>query len=364
MELDMLLSELIDRKGSDLHLVAGQPPVFRIQGELVRGEGAPLDEATLSALLMSPLSEEQQTLLLTHRQDIEVSLNHRGRLYRHHVFREHGRLAAAIRPVPQEPPTLEMLYPDPEGVGGVLRTLSQLPRGLVLVTGPSGSGKATTSAALLETINREQSRRIVTLEDPIEYEFVSKKSLITQRCVGQDVASYELGALSAFREDMDVILINELRDLETVQLAFALAESGHLVIAMLHLENASDAIRRLIEIFPEPRDLIRRTVARNLAAVVAQRLLPRADRPGRVAANEILISTPRIQRMITENSTELNVAIEAGRDAGMQTMDDSILALYRQGILSYETTWTHIEDHERLGPYASSKEKPGKSSLL
>ncbi|HLK55820.1 MAG TPA: ATPase, T2SS/T4P/T4SS family, partial [Chthonomonadaceae bacterium] len=142
----------------------------------------------------------------------------------------------------------------------------------------------------------------------------------------------------------------EMRNLETVQYAFALAESGHLVISALHLERATDAVRRLIDVFPEPRDLIRRTVARNLSAVIAQRLLPRANKPGRVAINEVMLATPRLRRMIAENSTELHVAIEAGRDQGMQTMDDSILALYRKGILSYETAWANVEDLERLGP--------------
>ena len=353
MELDMLLTELAERKGSDLHLVAGQPPVFRIDGALVRREGEAVEEEALNALLLSPLSEEQKTRLVSGRQDIEISLRRDGRSYRCYLFHERGRLACAIRSVPQTPPTLEQLYPDTSGIRSTLEALTELPRGLVLVTGPTGSGRNTTCAALLERINLSQPRRILTLEDPIEYEMVSKRSLITQRSIGQDVASFREGALSAFREDLDVILISELRDLETIQYALALAESGHLVFSTLHLERATDAVRRIIEVFPEPRDLIRRTVARNLAAVIAQRLLPRVG-GGRTAVNEVLLGTPQIRRMIAENAPDLTLGIEAGRDAGMQTMDDSILRSYRQGIFSYETAWTYIEDHERLGPYAEA----------
>ena len=359
MELCMLLGELAEREGSDLHLVAGQPPVFRIDGALVRREGEALEEEALTTLLLAPLSEEQKTRLVSGRQDVEVSLRREGRSYRYYLYRERGRLAGTIRSVPQDPPPLELLYPDTHGIRGALEALTELPRGLVLVTGPTGSGRNTTCAALLERINQSLPRRILTLEDPIEYEMVSKKSLITQRSIGQDVASFREGALSAFREDVDVILISEMRDLETIQYALALAESGHLVFSTLHLERATDAVRRLIEVFPEPRDLIRRTVARNLAAVIAQRLLPRADKPGRVAVNEVLLGTPQIRRMIAENAADLTLGIEAGRDAGMQTMDDSILRCYRQGILSYETAWTYIEDHERLGPYAEAALKSG-----
>jgi twitching motility protein PilT len=357
MELNTLLTELAERKGSDLHLVAGQPPVFRIDGALVRREGEAMEEEALTALLLSPLSEDQKTRLISDRQDVEISLRREGRSYRYHLYYERGRLACAIRSVPQNPPSLEMLYPDADGIRGTLEALTELPRGLVLMTGPTGCGRNTTCAALLERINQSMSRRILTLEDPIEYEMVSKQSLITQRSIGQDVASFRLGALSAFREDVDVVLISELRDLETIQYALALAESGHLVLSTLHLERATDAVRRIIEVFPEPRDLIRRTVARNLAAVIAQRLLPRADKSGRVPVNEVLLGTPQMRRMIAENAADLTLGIEAGRDAGMQTMDDSILRCYRQGILSYETAWTYIEDHERLGPYAEAAPK-------
>lgn len=357
MELSTLLTELADQSGSDLHLVAGQPPVFRIDGALVRREGEALDEEALTALLLAPLSEEHKTRLMTHRQDIEVSLQREGHSYRYCLYRERGRLAGAIRSVPQDPPPLELLYPDTQGIRDTLQALTQLPRGLVLVTGPTGCGKNTTCAALLERINQSQPRRILTLEDPIEYEMVSKHSLITQRSIGEDVASFREGAHSAFREDVDVILISEMRDLETIQYALALAESGHLVLSTLHLERATDAVRRLIEVFPEPRDLVRRTVARNLAAVIAQRLLPRADRPGRVAVNEVLLGTPQMRRMIAENVADLTLGIEAGREAGMQSMDDSLLRCYRQGILSYETAWTYIADHERLGPAVEASPK-------
>ncbi|HLV81214.1 MAG TPA: ATPase, T2SS/T4P/T4SS family, partial [Chthonomonadaceae bacterium] len=281
MELLTLLTEMLQQDASDLHLVVGQPPVFRRDGALVRREGPALEADTMEALLLPHLTEEARTQLTLQHQDIEIALRLEGRVCRFHVYRERGHWAATIRPTPQKPPTLDLLFPEAEGIGQALHSLLALPRGLILVTGPTGSGKTTTCIGMLETMNRTQARRIVTLEDPITYELISKQSLITQRSVGQDVTSFARGAFSAFREDLDVIFISEMRDLETVQYAFALAESGHLVFATLHLENATDAVNRLIEVFPEPRDLIRRMVARNLVAVIAQRLVARGDRPGR-----------------------------------------------------------------------------------
>lgn len=349
MKLKEMLSELIARNGSDLHLTAGQPPVFRIDGALIRHDSPPLDEPTLNTLLLDALSPETRQQVEELHQDVEVSLRHEERLFRFHIFRERGRLGATLRPAPQKVPVIDDLYPQ-QRFRMLLQDLIKRPRGLIIVTGPSGSGKTTCVAAMLETMNQTMARRIITIEDPIAYEMVSKQSLVTQRAVGQDVRSFENGAYWAFHEDLDVIFLGELRTLDAVQYAFALAESGHLVFSCLHVESASEAVNRLIEVFPEPRDLIRRMAARNLVAVLAQRLVPCADRPGRIAVNEALVVTPRICQMIIEGRTDLTLAIEASRDLGMQTMDDAIMEAYHAGLISYETAWTHIQDREHLRP--------------
>lgn len=351
MALTKLLTELVEQEGSDLHLIVGQPPVFRVHGELRRREEAPLDEEAMLALVRPQLSDSDWASVQEQKTDVETTLRIPDATFRFHVFRERGRLGAAIRVVPRETPTLDVLYPrERDSINETLHKIIELPRGLVLVTGPTGSGKDTTCAAMIETINQTAARRIITLEDPITYEFVSKKSLITQRSIGEDVVSYEQGAFWAFHEDLDVIFINEMRTLEVVQYALALAETGHLVFSTLHTGTVSEAIMRLIDVFPGPRDLIRRMLARNLAAVLAQQLLPRCDRPGRVAANEVLLMTPRTRQMIEQGQDTYHLAIEANREAGMQTMDDSILGLYRAGVISYETAWNRLIDTERLGP--------------
>jgi twitching motility protein PilT len=355
MELSTLLTDLIEAGGSDLHLVVGEPPVFRVNGDLSRRNDPALEEAQMEALLLPHLTPAQREMLMEQHQDVERTYRQGGRTFRIHVFRERGHLGAAIRPIPQDPPTLEQLE-----LPKVLHSLLTLPRGLILVTGPTGSGKTTTAVAMLETINRTSARRIVTIEDPIEYEFHSKQSLITQRSVGEDVESMRRGAYWAFRDDPDIVLIAEMRDLETIQLALALAESGHLVFSTLHLGTTSEALKRLIDVFPEPRDLIRRMLARNVAAIIAQQLMPRIDRKGRVAANEILIATPEVRKRIAEGETDLRETLTAGREQGMQTMDDALLNLYRQGIISHDTAWARLEDRERLSSIAEpTSKKPG-----
>ena len=346
MELKSLLDALLKSSSSDLHLVTGQPPTFRVNGRLERQGGEALTDAEIEGLLSPYLTPEQQEALREEKRGADITIRENGRAYRCQVFLERGRLGAAIRVVPLGPPPLEELE-----LLELMQPILQSKRGLVLVTGPTGSGKSTTTAAIIETLNRTTEQRILTLEDPIEYEFVSKKCVITQHAVGQDVASYEAGFRMVMRSDPDIVLIGELRTLEAFWLAMTLADTGHLVFTVLHTSDATESLHRILDAFPEPRDSVRMMLARTLAAIVSQRLLPRADRPGRVAANEILLATPRIRRMIAEGQTDITMAIEAGRDQGMQTMDDSILHLYQAGAIRYETAWENIKDRERLGSY-------------
>ncbi len=349
MELKSLLDALHHRGGSDLHLVAGQPPIFRVDGALERPSEDPLTGAEIEGMLTPYLTSERLQIMRQARQGAEISIREEGRPYHCLILLEHGRLTASIRAIPRKVPTLEDLeLPD------LMQPILDSRRGLVLVTGPTGSGKSTTTAAMIETLNRTTERRILTFEDPIEYEFVSKRCVISQHAVGQDVANYETGLRMAFRSDADIVLIGEMRTLDSLILAMTLAENPHLVFTVLHTANVSDSLRRIIEVCPEPRDSVRHLLARALTAVVSQRLLPRIDRAGRVAANEILIATPAIRRMISEGQTDMTMAIEAGRNQGMQSMDDSILKHYKNGVISYDTAWLEMLDRERLGRPASA----------
>ena len=366
MALMEYLKELVERNASDLHLVAGSPPMIRINGELL-----PLEHDTnvlgreTVGTLFEPFFSDTQQAMLRNRQDVHTSLvsdifssTQYGDAQRFRVcaFWDRHGIGASLRVIPTKIPTLDQLFTPEAEV--TFRKLANLRRGLVLVVGPVGSGKSTTVAAMIETINTERCERIFTIEDPIEYAHSSKKSLISQREVGSDVESYEQGGISVMRADPDVVLVGELRTPEAVRIALALAETGHLVFSTIHAESASEAVRRMIEAFPDARDTMQSLVARSLQAVIGQRLVPRAARIGRAPANEIMLMNSRIRRMIGEGQTDLTVAIEAGRDEGMRTMDDSLLSLYRDGTISYEAAWLRIEDRERLGPRPLVAEEP------
>ena len=348
----MLLEELLDTTkaadASDLHLVPGLPPTLRIAGELTPHGNAPLEAEALRQMLLPHLTEEELYRVSSGQGDVRKTVRHNNSRFLFHVFCSQGDLTASMRAVPTNTPTLEMLNLGSEKMP-VFAGITTLLRGLVLVTGHMGSGKTTLCAAFIEEINRNRSERIITVEDPIEYEFHSKKSLVSQRGVGEDVPSFEYGLRSTFAEDPDVILISEARNLETMAIALSLAETGHLVFITMHMGSASQAVKRLIESYPEgQREEIRRTFASVLQAVVAQRLHPRASGKGRVPSHEVLLNTPRVRQMIAEGQTDLRVAIEAGRPQGMQTMDDSLVRLFEAGEISYETAWLHLEDKERI----------------
>ena len=344
MELDSLLAQMTQRKASDLHLAAGVPPIFRVDGALVPAPPSNLTPEELDALLQTALSEDK---LATARlgRDISVTLRHADQTFRCQVFRERGHLAAAIRVLPGRIPTLEEMHLPP-----IFETLTHTLRGLILVVGPTGSGKTTTVVSMLDEINMTRSERIYTLEDPLNYVFKTKLSLVTQRVIGEDVESYERGLLSIKDADPDVVFIGELRTPEVARLALEMAEAGALVFSQMTADTVADAVAQLLELLGEPR---RQLLDRTLKAVIAQRLLVRADRQGRLAANEILLNTPRISQMIADGQTQpelLALAMEAGQRLGMQTMDDALLGFYAEGVISRETAESHLTDTARLPP--------------
>jgi twitching motility protein PilT len=376
LDLTTLLQEVYNREGSDLHLVVGQPPVFRIDGVLTpREEGPILDNEMLTAMLMPHLSEQFQVqleagqdVLTTLHQSHEISnegnvvfrkknggFRQGDGVFRMLVFHEQGRLGAAIRVVPTWVPTLEALGLTedtlPSSMGqSVLHTLTKSQRGLILIVGNTGSGKSTLAAAMIEEINQTRAERILTIEQPIEYVFHSKKSIITQRTVGEDVSDFPTALRSALRSDPDVIFVGQSVDIETVALSLGIANTGHLVFSVLHVDSVSEAIQRIIESFPPgpQQETTRRLLSRNLVAIIAQKLVPRIEQRGRVAVHEILVATPRIKQMILDGAQDFTVGIEAERHIGMQTMDDAVVACYQRGAIAYEMALSHLSDKGRI----------------
>lgn len=348
MDLLTLLSEMTEGV-SDLHLVAGQPPVFRKDGHLIRRDGPILDQNTLLESLVVPqLNERHKQLVLHSNNSVLTTVIYKQRRFRMQVFRERGGVSAAIRIVPDKVPALDDLG-FPEGPLELLKKIVKITRGLIFVTGPAGSGKTTTLAALIEEINRTRGERIMTLENPIEYVFESKESLITQQEYGTDFFDLPAALRDVFYADPDVVVISELKNLEVVHLALSLAETGHLVFAPLSSPNVSDALTRLVEAFPEStRSEIRRLLSHNVQTVIAQTLLPRMGKPGRVPLHEILVVTPRVRQLIRDGQSDLTVAMEGGREIGMQTMDDALVKAVEDGEISREMALGRLTDRTRL----------------
>ena len=298
MELNSLLAEMTERNASDLHLVVGVPPVFRVAGTLVAAQMPNLMPEDIDFLLRPALPEDK--LAEAHRgQDFPMTLHHDEKTFCCRVFRERGHLAVVLRVFPDRLPTLEELHLPP-----IFETLTQAKRGLILMVGPTGSGKTTTMASMLDHINRTRAERIFTIEDPMHYVMSSKLSLVTQRVVGEDVDSYERGLLSAMDADPDVVLVGELRAPETARLALEMADKGHLILSQITAQTAADAVARLLALLGGPPDAARQLLSRTMQAVIAQILLRREDRSGRVAVNEILIGTPRVRQMIADGQTD------------------------------------------------------------
>jgi twitching motility protein PilT len=328
MDIDRLLQLAIDHAASDLHLSGGNPPLLRIDGEIRPLEGPPLSGAAIERLLHGLLDEPQRNAFAADLE-IDVAIAHpSGTRFRLSGFTNRAGPAAAFRAIPASVPSLDEL-----DAPWVLHKVAGLARGLVLVTGPTGSGKSTTLAALIDHINRTFSRHVMTIEDPIEFVHASKRSLVNQREVGRDTRSFARALRSALRADPDVILVGELRDYETIALALTAAETGHLVLATLHTTSAAKTIDRLVDVVPSAdKSMVRTMLSGSLLAVIAQTLLKRADGPGRVAAYEVLIGTTAIANLIRENQiAQINSMIQTGARFGMQLMPDAIQALVAAG---------------------------------
>jgi len=343
--IEILLEEVIKKKASDLHLQVGLPPMLRVDGKLVPVSAADvLTEETVETLIFAILDEDQKQILLKDKEfDFSFAFGDLGR-FRVNAFHERGNLAAALRLIPGEILTIEQL-----GLPPVVAKFAEFPRGLVLVTGPTGSGKSTSLAALIHKINVEQGKHIITIEDPIEYTHKSKKSVIVQREVHYDTYSFSAALRSSLREDPDVVLIGEMRDLETIASAITIAETGHLVFATLHTNSAAQSIDRMVDVFPpHQQPQIRAQLSNILMAICSQRLVP-AIGGGRVAATEVLVATPAVRNIIREGKThQLDAVIQTGAEFGMQSMDKTLVALIHAGTISYDEARNFAVDPEEL----------------
>ncbi len=331
--IEALLEECVKRDASDLHLQVGLPPILRLDGVLRPLTTYPLlTNEMVKSLVFATLDEDQQKILMKDKEfDYSFAFGDLGR-FRVNAFHEKGNLAAAFRLIPGKIKTLEDL-----GIPAVVSTFAERPVGLVLVTGPTGSGKSTTLAALIDKINTEKAVHIITIEDPIEFTHHSKRSVVAQREVHYDTFSFAAALRSILREDPDVVLIGEMRDLETIQAAITTAETGHLVFATLHTNSAAQSIDRMIDVFPaHQQPQIRSQLASVLAGICSQRLVPKID-GGRVAVTEILVPTPAVRAVIREGKThQLDMIIQTGVDQGMQSMDRELVRLVKDGTITYD----------------------------
>jgi twitching motility protein PilT len=346
MNLFELMETAVKEKASDLHLTVGRPPMIRIYGELIPISGQEILSNNLIVELITPILDEsrKQVLLRTGQVDFSYGLPKVAR-FRVNVFRQRGAFSTVMRTIPTEIPLLDTL-----GVPEVVKTFCEKSRGLVLVTGPTGSGKTTTLAALLDLVNENRNCHILTLEDPIEYLHRHKLSIINQREIGTDTDSFASGLRAALREDPDVILVGEMRDLETIQIALTAAETGHLVFATLHTNDVMQTIDRVIDVFPPHQQTqIRMQLALTIQGIIAQQLIPRIDRPGRVLATEVLVVTSAARNVIREGKThQLPTIIQTGGKLGMHTLDSTLKALYDKRIISLQEALLRCSDAEEF----------------
>lgn len=338
-----LLKTAVDSKASDIHLTVGIPPILRVNGKLTTIGNNKLTQQDTEAFVREILSDDQwERYIELGELDFSYSSPGIGR-FRVNTFRQRGSHAIAIRLVALEVPTLEGL-----SMPIILKDLCQKQRGLVLVTGPTGSGKSTTLAAMINEINKTRNCHVITLEDPVEYMHKHNKCIVNQREIGQDTKSYANALRAALREDPDVILVGEMRDLETIGIAITAAETGHLVFSTLHTIGASKTIDRVVDVFPPyQQQQIKVQLAAVMEGVISQQLLVKQDESGRVAALEIMVATPAIRNLIREGKThQIDSIIQTGGKYGMKTMDASLVSLYKSGAISYDEAMNYCVDRD------------------
>ena len=345
MHLDEILRTAHELNASDIHLVAGHPPMLRIHTVMHPMDHEVLDANELERTLASIINERQlETFQEVHDLDFSYEVAETGR-YRANAHRQRHGVGLSLRAIKTKiPPMADLSLPE------VISRLTYLPRGLVLVTGDTGSGKSTTLAAMLQAMNERYRKHIITLEDPVEYVFESDKCLIEQRELGADMPTFGSGLKHALRQDPDIILVGEMRDLDTAALAISAAETGHLVLSTLHTVNASQTVERIIDMYPGgQQNQIRSMLANTLQAVISQTLFSRIDRPGMVPAIEILLCTPAVRNIIREARTfEIPNVIETNRQLGMNLIDNAIAELYFNGLISHEDAVAQAAYPEKL----------------
>lgn len=343
-----MLEECVRRKASDLHIQYGLPPILRVDGALTPIPNMPvLTEDMLKNLIFATMDQDQQKIFLKDKEfDYSFGFGEIAR-FRVNAFHERGKMAAAFRLIPNHIVPINDL-----GMPAIVESFADFPRGLVLVTGPTGSGKSTTLAALIDKINRDKSVHIITIEDPIEFTHKSQRSVIVQREVHYDTFSFAAALRSVLRQDPDVVLIGEMRDLETIQAAITIAETGHLVFATLHTNSAAQSIDRMIDVFPaHQQPQIRSQLANMLMAICSQRLVP-AVGGGRVCAAEILVANSAIRALIRDGKTfQIDTAIQTGAEQGMQTMDRTLAKLVQSGVITYDSAREYAVDINELNRY-------------
>ncbi len=341
-----LLRAMIERGASDLHITRGTPPQFRIDGSLVPLKMAPLRSEDTKQLVYSVLNEDQKVKFEKHWEcDFSFSIRGLSR-FRGNVFMQRGAVGAAFRAIPHKILTFDEL-----GLPAVVSELAALPRGLVLITGPTGSGKSTTLASIIDKINRETRQHIITIEDPIEFEHQSKLCVVNQREVGADTKGFKDALKYALRQDPDVVLVGEMRDLETIEAALTISETGHLVFGTLHTNSAISSINRIIDVFPaHQQSQIRAQLSFVLQGVMTQLLMPRADGPGRVMTSEVMIPNAAIRNLIREDKVhQIYSQMQIGQGkSGMQTMNQSLYSLYQRRLITLEDAMAYSGEATEL----------------
>ena len=333
LQIDKLLELVVDKGASDLHITVGSPPVVRLSGKLRALNTPPLTAEDTQALMKSITSERaQQELAETGGADFGFSFGDRAR-FRVSVLKQKGNVGLVLRQISNTLLTMEQI-----GLPNAVANLLNRPRGMFLVTGPTGSGKSTTLASCVDYINRELDSHIITIEDPIEFYHEHKKSIVTQREIGVDVGGFDEAIRRALRQDPDVILVGEMRDLETISAAITAAETGHLLFGTLHTMGAAETINRIVDAFPtNQQEQVKTQLSQALMCVVSQTLIPRAEGSGRIAAHEIMVLTPAIAHLIREGKIfRINSEIQTGSRFGMQLMDDALFEMFRKKLIKYQ----------------------------